>query len=294
MSASTDPHLRIVFVVSADQKTGTYFRYHNLAVCLQRRGHTVTVLSQASHRFGWKSETRDRVEYILAPSFPGNRWLYFSSNPMNLLYRHLRSAPEADVFHLFQPFPNAAWSWLRLRKTRRASLFAYDWDDLLLNEHSSLLLQRTFKDLILGKLAQWTELHLPRFAHLVTAISQELALLATKRGARWVELLHNGCLPSDPPTRAAARAQLGLKPDALYLGFTGWAAPEMDWILNAVAKLVDEHPRLRIAFSGVHPNDVVDLSLVPGVAERIDYFRFETAEECRVLQSALDLGLLPL
>ena len=118
--------LRIAFIVTGDGESGTYFRYHNFAKGLVRLGHEVVVYGQrGGERWGTRREARDGVEYVLAPSAPGNSWIDYSINPGNLFWRLVQRIGRADVYHLFQPHENSALSWLALQKfrSREGALF---------------------------------------------------------------------------------------------------------------------------------------------------------------------------
>src|SRR5690625_2156249 len=107
--------LDIAFLVPEDRRTGTWFRYHNLAIALQKIGHQITVYSQTSaNRIRRSYEIRDGVPYLLSPTVPGNRFLIAPVNPANAARRFFEKIETADVYHLFQPFPSAAFIWKHL------------------------------------------------------------------------------------------------------------------------------------------------------------------------------------
>lgn len=286
--------MRISFIVSRDYRAGTYFRYHAIAQELILLGHDVTVHTQGGHFFGTRLEMRNGVRYSIAPSFPGNRLVHFGTNPGNIFRRLLSRVAEAEVYHLFQPYPNAALHWLRLRRKKRGSAFLYDWDDLLLNDTSGLRNAASARDWWVGRWIGWMECNLPRHADVVTTLSEELTQRAFANGARRVELIHNGCSSYRPMQKAEARRELKMRDDVFYAGFMGWCGPEIEWILDAAQRLVGRVPNLRLAFSGRNPAMVTDIDKFPGIRERIDYFCFDSAEECRTLNSAIDLALIPL
>ncbi len=286
--------MRISFITSRDYRTGTYFRQHNLACELLALGHDVSVLTQGGRHFGVRRQTRDGVPYIILPSAPGNRLIHFGVNPGNIAWRLLSPLSKADVHHLFQPYPNAALQWLALKLLKRGRAFFYDWDDLLMNDMSGLLKPKSPKDWWLAKWVGWMERNLPRRCDVLTTVSEELAERARALGARRAEVLHNGCATYAPIAKGEARARLKLPADAFYAGFMGWCGPEIDWVLEAAQELAGRMPELRVAFSGRDPAAVADLGKYPGLRGRIDYFHFETAEECRVLNAAIDLALIPL
>ena len=282
----------IAFIVTGDGGTGTYFRYHNFARGLVALGHRVVVYGQTDQqRWSTRRETRDGVEYSLAPSAPGNRWIDSHLNPGNLFWRFIHKIERADIYHLFQPHENSALPWLALQKLRakEGALFAWDWDDLwcggLLTPDTAAHMPKWRYRLI-----DRFEHTLPRRAELVTTCSAYLARLARDRGATDTAVIHNGYWAANAPAdRAALRAGFGLKLDAFYLGFIGWTPTEITWCLEVLAQLP---ANVRLASCG---HDIRrNLKGYPELADRIDYLGKVSADEARRLMNAIDVGLLPL
>ncbi len=289
---SSASSLRIAFIVTGDGGSGTYFRYHNFAKGLVLLGHRVVVYGQcASARFSTRREVRDGVDYVLAPSAPGNRWIDHSINPGNLFWRAIQNIERADIYHLFQPHGNSTLPWLALQKfrARKGALFAWDWDDLwcgglLPTEPASGLPKWRYR--LLDRLEQT----LPRRADLVTTCSGYLARLAVRPGAPEPVVIHNGYWPGAAPgDRATLRAGLGLQPEAFYLGFIGWTPTEVSWCLDALAQLDD---RVRLASCGYDIRQ--NLGAYPRLADRLDYLGKLPAEDARRVMYAINVGLLPL
>lgn len=286
--------LKILFLVCEDCKPGrgTYFRYHNLAIALAQRGHEVTVHSQSlKNRLFTTTELRDGVNYVLSASVPGSRWVDSSVNPGNISIRLLQTYEQADVYHLFQPFPNAALPWLIQKKTKNAC-FAYDWDDLWMNKGSGLLQPKSLRQRWRAMWLSYMEQHLPSQCHLLTAISHYLADLGSKRGAEKCEVLYNGIWCYEPCSKIEARQKLQLQKDAIYVGFMGWTAGEIDWCFQALRKSASTFPQLRMVFSGFNPHE--SLKRFPELSERVTYLGDLSLEKRQLLTAALDLALLPL
>lgn len=284
--------LKISFIASEDGKPGTYLRYHNLAIALVQRGHEVTVYSQSSqNRFFTTREQRDGVNYIIGASVPGNRWVDFGMNPGNMLGRLFQTYKQSDVYHLFQPFPNAALPWLLCQKTKSA-VFAYDWDDLWMNEGSGLLQPKSFRERWTAMWLSLMEKYLPSQCHLLTAISHYLADLGAKRGVKECEVIYNGIWSYEPCNKIDARQQLHLQKNAIYVGFMGWTAAEIDWCFQALHKSAATFPQLRLVFSGFNPHK--SLKRFPELSQRVEYLGDLPLEKRRILNAALDLALLPL
>jgi glycosyltransferase involved in cell wall biosynthesis len=283
--------LRVAFIAAEDRKTGTYFRYHHLARALAARGHQVRVYTQSSAcRWRGRRERRDGIEYVLAPSVPGNRLVIGPANPFNVSRRLLQTIEPADVYHLFQPFPTGAVPWLSLLR-KRPGLFAYDWDDYWINDDCGTKHPR-------GIAMRWTawslnrmEQLLPSRAHLVTTLSHALLKLAEERGARRRALIYNGIWPEAPIGKRQARASLGLRPDALYVGLMGWSG-EINWCLDGIRGALDRHPTLRLALCG--QDFMRALSAYSDIRDRIDSLGLIPFEQTPAFKQSLDLALLPL
>ena len=285
--------LKISFLVRRDIKQGTYHRYHNLGVGLTQRGHDVTIYSQSlKERLKITEEVRNGVKYILFPSIPGERWVDYGMHPGNILVRLFQNYGNADVYHLFQSFPNAALPWL-LRQKNKQAIFAYDWDDLWMNDNLKLLSSRSMKERWTEMWLRWMETNLPSNCHILTSVSHYLTELGADRGAPNCQVIHNGFWPYETINKQLARKELNLKADAIYAGFMGWSAGEIHWCFEALQKVASTFPNLRLAFCGFNPE--AKLKQFPDLAERVDYVGvLPSHEACRVFDAALDLALIPL
>jgi hypothetical protein len=280
--------LRVHFFVNFVHPSGTYFRFHNLAIGLTRLGHQVTVYAgDRNYRSSSRREVRDGVPYEIIPETILARAFGTHCDPVVWARRYAQRYPPCDVAHLFQPFPNATAAWLRAAATVRF----YDWDDLWSGGLICGPVARR-RDYWPRTIVRFMERRLPRWADHVTAISQFLADLASERGARIVTLLHSGSWPAEPTEKAVTRARLGLWPDALYCGFMGQTTAELPWCFDALARNADRYPGLRLALCGM---PVSELDAVPAIVrERIDYLGTLTPAAAKDFAACLDLGLLPM
>ncbi len=292
-----DRPLDVAFFVSHDGASGTFFRYHNLARGLVNRGHRVTVHSQSYTNSRTNAvREEDGVRYVVPARFPGNRWISFDANPGNILRRQLGSiarVARADVYHLFQPFANAAWQWRRVRRARRGDggQFFWDWDDLwaggrILPENARGLNRLTLR------LIESLEHRLPALADAVTTCSGFLARLARERGARETAVVLNGLWPELCPPRVESRRALGLREDAFYLTFLGWTPDEVSWCFQALERLLPVLPAARLVCCGYIPEG--ELRAHPALADRVDVLGDVAPEKAHAVACAADLGLLPL
>lgn len=283
--------LRIAFLVPEDRQTGTYFRYHNLAIALRQLGHQVTIYSQSSeNRLRQTQEFRDGVPYILSPTCPGNRWILPPMNPITCIRRILTEIEAADVYHLFQPFPTAAISWLWMKK-RRPGLFVYDWDDFWINDEFGLKNPKGFRARWAARWISRFERKLPAACDLATTVSHPLAELARKWSCPQCTVLHNGVWPQKPREKASARAELRLQREAFYVGLMGWTG-EVEWCFEAIRRFAPKFPNLRLAITGLDP--AAKLAAYEDILPRVDYLGALPAEKFAYFNNCLDLGLVPM
>lgn len=284
--------LRVVFYAVYSHAAGTYFRFHNLARALQRRGHLVTVRTgDLDSTTATRTEERDGVRYEILPVTRGARFFGGGSNPVTAFRRVWPHPGDADVVHLFQPFLEPAVVWRRA--ARRARLACMDWDDLWTGGGAFSGPIRSVNQAWARTTVSWLERTLPSRADAVTTCSGFLEARARERGAKGVAVIPNGFWLHDAVlTRSAARAELGLRPDAAYVGFMGRTLGELAWCLDAFAANAERLPSLRLALCGMDERAIDGL---PASARlRTDFLGHVTPEKARVFAAALDLGLMPL
>lgn len=128
----------------------------------------------------------------------------------------------------------------------------------------------------------------------VVTLSRALASRVARRlpGRPVLHLPHHLALPLDPlPSRAEARAALGLPADAAILTAPGLAtsAKRLDSAVAAVARLRDRHPSLRLVVAGeVEPGlPLAAWAAAAGVADRVvTTGRLDMADFVRHLRAA--------
>jgi glycosyltransferase involved in cell wall biosynthesis len=280
--------LQIHFYVNYSHPTGTYFRFHNLAVGLTRLGHRVTVFAgDLNYRSSSRREVRDEVPYEIIPETCLVRAFGVHCDPVGWARRYARRYPPCDVAHLFQPFPSATAAWLRVA----ARVRFYDWDDLWSGGLMAGPVAR-HRDHWPRMLVRFMERRLPRWTDHVTAISRCLADMARDRGARAVTLLHSGSWPSDAHDKTATRTRLGMRVDAIYAGFMGRTTAQLPWCYDALARSAPRYPSLRLAICGMPAREMDGLP--PDLRERIDYLGHLAPATAKDFASCLDLALLPM
>ena len=176
-------------------------------------------------------------------------------------------------------------------KRSRALTHFYDWDDLwtdgILSSKPNGFSERYFHGV-----TKYFETRLPRWADQVTTCSEYLREMATERGAARTTVIHNGLSATSAPEQGMARESLGMRSDALYLGFMGRTTDELSWCFDLLTEKIEHLPRLRLALCGC-PKSVLQ-SLPQSVNSRIDHLGNLNPEQIPAFASAIDLGLLPL
>ncbi|MDD5088175.1 MAG: glycosyltransferase [bacterium] len=100
--------------------------------------------------------------------------------------------------------------------------------------------------------------------------------------ARKIRVIHNGLPPAaEIMERAAARAKMGIAPDAIALGGLGYFAPVkgFDLLVRAFATLTERHPTLQLLIAG---GDVLGHCATRGMLEQL-IARLGVAERVRLL-----------
>jgi len=283
--------LDIAFIVPEDRQTGTYFRFHNLAIALVALGQNVTVYSQTNeNHLRTTRQVRDGVPYVFCPTVGGNRVVISPVNPGNIARRLITRITPADVYHLFQPYPSGAIPWLAIR-ARRQGVFAYDWDDYWMNDEFGLKHPRGLNSHITSIWVRFLESYLPSHCDLLTTLSHNIAALAHRLRCARTDIVYNGVWEEEPADRQGARIRLGLKPGAIYAGMMGWSG-EADWAMEALDACMHEFPDLRIAWCGKDTTAVVNR--FPAARSRVDLLGFLPSSRLADFRSAMDIGLIPM
>jgi hypothetical protein len=289
IKVDADPRpLDIHFYVSLVHEQGTYFRFHNLARGLRELGHSVNVYGVDTQANAMKrSEDREGVHYHILPESWKVSLFSAGSHPMTALRRAMRRAPRCDVAHLFQPFLGAAIEW----RLANSPVKVFDWDD---RWTGGLFGPRptSFRDRWPRAWVRHLENTLPAVADHVTVVSDYLGAMARDRKAKGISIVENGFWPAPYPDRLAARRRLGLRDDAIYVGFMGRTTRELAWCFEEVERLSQRFPSLRMAVCGVANSELSIGS--SDLASRLDNLGQLSHSAARDFAAAIDLGLLPL
>jgi glycosyltransferase involved in cell wall biosynthesis len=276
--------LKIAFFTQYLNPSGTFFRWHNLALGLKELGHEI-VVHTASYLKDAKDEQRiiDGIPYyISAVYFPFQKYFGQWSHPYAYYKRYNKQYEQYDVVHVFQPFGSATAGWKKAG--RKAKLKVYDWDDLwadgLLKDKASYIYKQ----------ASGYENNMPRIADCVTVCSHFLQKRAFEQGAKKAHILYNGLWQNQTIDPVQARQKLGLKEDAFYLGFMGRTIDELSWCYALLEKYQSVIPDLRLALCGM-PKELLPES---SLSSQVVYLGLLPPGDIKYFSSALNLGLLPL
>ncbi len=285
--------LKITFFTCFGFPHGTYFRWHNLAIGLLHLGHQVTVITLDAPAFkATKTEIRDGITYRLIPTTPLLQRIFrVHLDPITLLRTIRSSPPKSDVYHVFQPFPSSCLPALIHRRNARCLI--YDWDDLWVGGLWPKIPLFPLRKGWVPRAVKLMEHRMPGWSDAVTTCGSYLAEEAQRRGAHSVEIIHNGFWPDQAyPTKADARRELGLHPDAFYFGLMGRTQTELEWCVDALRTETASDTAPRLALCGMSEAAV---DALPGqFRSRIDYCGELSPEQARSFARALDCGLLPL
>ncbi|HWA33332.1 MAG TPA: glycosyltransferase family 4 protein [Cyclobacteriaceae bacterium] len=285
--------LKIHFFVQSVNIVGTYFRFHNLAIGLIKRGHEVIVFGcDNDPKNIYHEEFRDGVPYRIWPGSKGQTYFGQWNHPKVVAERYFAKPEACDVAHLFQPFYSGAAPWLRLRKKGMTGLLVYDWDDLWEGGLGGALPQNLVMRFWEPILRNNIERHYPKTADVTTCCSEFLCQYARDRGAGVVEKIYNGFWPYERPDKIEARKSLNLRADAIYAGFMGRTMSGVPWIIRAFENVLPKAPALRLAICGMPDGIIGDLP--SSIRDRVDNLGVLSPLVAKRFSAALDVGLLPL
>jgi glycosyltransferase involved in cell wall biosynthesis len=143
--------------------------------------------------------------------------------------------------------------------------------------------------------------HTLREATHVIAVSEDLRENAIRLGVApdRVTTVLNGCDRSvfHPRDRLAARKELGIDPADELLLFIGWISPTKGLVelVDAAAKLVAVHPRLKVALIGEGRSraSLEKQAAAAGIGDRVIFLGRKTSTEVATWLAACDVFTLP-
>lgn len=285
--------MRVLFLNHNVRGRGTYVRAFHLARELVRGGHAVTlVTTSASTRLHAREDETDGVRVIEMPDLwwgPARTgW-----DPYNTIRRmHRLGDMQVDLVHAFDSRPAVIMPALRVARASGAPL-VMDWADWWgrggrIEERSGWLVRTFF-----GPVETWFEEAFRKRAVGATVICSALAGRLADLGFPADRVMHlpNGCPPvTDLPTRAAARAALGIAPDTPLLLHVGVIMqPDLALLQRAFEMARARLPTLRLVLVGCTSRDVK----APAAAG-FDQTGFVTAPVLRQWLAAADAGVLPM
>lgn len=247
--------MRLLFLNHNTAFTGTFFRSHQLAREMARRGHEVTFVTTSRHarlRRRWRRidgvRTLEAPDLLFGPARTG--W-----DPYNVLRRIGALRGERfDVIHGFDCRPAVIGPALAVRRRTDAAL-VLDWADWWgrggrIRERSGALIANVF-----GPVETWFEEAFRGRAHQSTVISSALEARLAGLGVDPASILRvpNGSDTAriTPVDRVGARAALGLPADVpvvLHVGVL--TAGDAALLLRAFDAARARHPKARLVLVG--------------------------------------------
>jgi glycosyltransferase involved in cell wall biosynthesis len=280
--------LRIVFLTQYYFKGGTYFRWHNLAINLKKLGHEIEILScDTNFKSKRRIEIVDEIKYSIIPGCRFNRFFgNGSSNLFTTIKMLFVKLPDADIYHLFQPFPVMGFKWIFEKYTRKSSKFYYDWDDLWIG---GIMVGK--QNLINYHLVSFFENRLPKMADGVTTCSSYLKERVLEKRYKKVGIIHNGSNTVKIVDKRKARKLLGLDEHVQYIGFMGRTLNELKWCIEIINKT--ENKNIKLALCGMN-KEYVNTMMKSQTLDKIDILGELKPSEAILFANSLDYGLLPL
>jgi len=294
--------MKILFLSSALTYGGTLVRCYQLARCLHKRGHDVTVIKVSEEsRLEVVLKEMKGIKVLEMPRFWGMRWFGNDRLPSDILARIVHVLTHKyDIIHLFSHHLSGYLPWRIGKVCNRAELFINDWDDLWTDGgwYGELASCR------LSKFRYYLEAWLEKSARLkangVTAISRALYDRAASLGILRERLLY---MPAGadveniyPLPTVEARKKVGLDYQGTLLLYAGFTIPQMDLItmLNALKLLINRKLEVKLLVSGLERDIIESQRQDLGIPEgAIIHLGFLSTSQFSYFLSAGDIALLP-
>lgn len=275
---------------------GTYWRALNLARCLVKFGHKVTLVVMSDDlRFRFREQDDEGVRIIESPDLlPG--MLRSGWDPWDVLRRiaKLRNL-NFDLVHAFECRPVAIYPALFVHKHCSIPLVT-DWGDWFGRGGSVEERTNPFLRFVLRPVETYFEEHFRPYAQGTTVINTVLRDKAIALGlsSESILLLRNGsdvkriqALP-----RAEARAQTGFPPDVPIIGYIGSIFHrDAALMADAFLRVLAVHPGALLLAAGYFDADIESMTGKPASILRTGPVSFD---RIGTILSACDLCWLPL
>jgi glycosyltransferase involved in cell wall biosynthesis len=273
---------------------GTFARSAALARQLDRRGHTVAIVTvSGTPRLGVRRRAIHAPLVLEVGGLAPRKVRQMGLDPSDLLTRLLALPRHVDIVHAFSYRPTAAVHAALLRQQGIPLL--YDWADLV-GRGGYASERRDLLGRLIGAFDDRLERAMVRGSDGVTAISSFLARRARRLGVdpQAVWILPPGVDVEAMPLveQRKARAALGLAPDALIVGFAGFHRWDLDLVAGALIQLFPRYPRLSLVVGGP-AGATIERHLGDRWRHRLVRFPALFGERYRDLLASADVLLLP-
>ncbi len=247
--------MRILFLNHNPERYGTYFRCYHLARHLAERGHAVTLLCASREQTLRTAERREgNLRIRLLPRV--NLATYHTGHTLRMLLNAKEClAGDMDILHAFAfPLHPISLPTLLTGLFRPRVKIVLDHDDMWKGGFTK------YHPAPVRAIYDFTEDHLPRLADQATAASAILMQKFRDAGLAEEKIHYIPNCPTirpDMPDKTAARAALGLAPDAKILLSMGHTYTESLFaLLDAYATARQTLPTLKLLFLGkLHISD---------------------------------------
>ena len=272
-------------------------RSYSLGRELARLGHQVTLLaSRTTPGLRGRATTREGVQVFEPADIFPRKLRNGGLSPQDLSGRLLWTiGRQFDVLHAFDHRPAAflpAW----FCRMRGGGILVSDWADLwgwdgIAGQPGSIARR------ILGRLDHFFELWVRRRVDGVTSISSDLDRRAAGLGIPADRRL---LVPPGAPVdwlrvgkKQAARAQLGLPPDAHIAGYSGFAPYDREFLERVILDLLGRDPEAVVISSGSVRASLQSAARARGVGDRVIQYGVLPQDEIGIVLAASDVLMLP-
>ncbi|MBX9891035.1 MAG: glycosyltransferase [Chitinophagaceae bacterium] len=280
--------MRIAFIVQYCHRAGTFFRWHNLALGLQKAGHDVVVFAGD---FDWRAESRieyiDSIRYEISPVLFTSKIFLSPTDPITGFVRFFKIPKNFDVYHLFQPFVDGFLPWFLIKLVNKRARFFYDWDDLWTDQ--IITKEGGVRRWIAYQSVRFLEKVIPGISDGTTVCSLFLKELVSKNAT----LIYNGFWDFDNSSIEHRVGFVELRTGYKWkLVYTGRTNGELIWLSDLCATIERFNISVLLVICGPSQEQINLAGL--NRFSNVQYLGVVSPEVARSVIASVDIGLLPM
>ena len=291
--------MKILFI-NHHRRSRSIYRAGELARRLAARGHKVSLmLISDNNKWKFKTSEWNKVKVIETPDVTSGK-LRSGWDPLSVIRRILwlrKHGEDYDILHLFETRPATIYPGLYIARARNNPV-AIDWIDWWGRGGLIEVNRPSWYRLLFGGLETFFEEHYRPKADLTTVISAGLKERAVSLGVKKDTILH--LRPGVDTERFSsipvqdARKKTGMPPDEFLLGFGSRDSfLDLDKVLEAVRRLVNEGYKLRLLMLGTCDKSTMDQIARKGIENEVIRPGFVPDEDYPLFLSSCDAFVMP-